>query len=98
MRFSPDLRLSSPVGTVSNWGLLQVAPTDLNIPILDQLAPAQLPLSDALEPGPLEIVRLDAPLVGRPLQKGGVGKCSQRGTQQQICSLGPQRLGVLRDE
>ena len=93
MRFSPDLRLSSPVGTVSNWGLLQVAPTDLNIPILDQLAPAQLPLSDALEPGPLEIVRLDA-----PLQKGGVGKCSQRGTQQQICSLGRQRLGVLRDE
>jgi len=35
---------------------------DLHIPVLAQLAPAQLPLGDALEPGPLEVVRRDAPL------------------------------------
>ena len=37
-------------------------PADLDIPILGQLTPAQLPLGDALEPGPLEIISLDAPL------------------------------------
>ena len=31
------------------------------------MAPPLLPLGDALEPGPLEVVRLDAPLGGRPL-------------------------------
>jgi hypothetical protein len=40
----------------------QVPPADLDIPVLSQLALAQLPLSSALEPGPLEVVRLDAPL------------------------------------
>jgi len=34
---------------------------DLHIPILGQLAPAPLPLGDALKPGLLEIVSLDAP-------------------------------------
>jgi len=33
------------------------------------MAPAQLPLSDALEPGPLEVVCLDAPLGGGPLRQ-----------------------------
>jgi hypothetical protein len=42
-------------------------PADLDIPILGQLTPAQLPLGDALEPGPLEIISLDAPLGGGPL-------------------------------
>jgi hypothetical protein len=37
----------------------QIPPADLNIPVLGQLAPAQLPLSDALEPGPLEVVGFD---------------------------------------
>jgi hypothetical protein len=49
--------------------LPQVAPADLHVPILGQLAPAQLLLSDALEPGPLEIVRLNAALGGRPLRQ-----------------------------
>jgi hypothetical protein len=43
-------------------GLAQVPPADLHVPILGQLPAAQLPLSDALEPRPLEIVRLDAAL------------------------------------
>jgi hypothetical protein len=30
-----------------------IPPADLDIPVLGQLPPAQLPLSDALEPGPL---------------------------------------------
>jgi hypothetical protein len=57
-----------PVAAVAGGyrALAQVAPGDLYIPILGQLAPAQLPLGDALEPGPLEVVGLDAPLgVGR---------------------------------
>ena len=47
--------------------LAQVPPADLDIPIFGQLAAAQLPLGDALEPGPLEIVRLEAALGSRPL-------------------------------
>ena len=44
----------------------EVPPADLDVPVLGQLPPAQLPLGDALEPGPLEVVSLDAPL-GREL-------------------------------
>jgi hypothetical protein len=51
------------------WHLPQVAPADLDIPVRGQLAPAQLPLGDALELGPLEIVGFDAPLGGRPLRE-----------------------------
>jgi hypothetical protein len=40
----------------------KIPPADLDIPVLGQLAPAQLPFGDALEPGPLEIISLDAPL------------------------------------
>jgi hypothetical protein len=50
------------------YGLAQIPPADLDIPILGQLAPAQLPLGDALEPGSLEVVRLDAAFRGRPLR------------------------------
>src|SRR5262245_47861494 len=50
----------------------EVAPADLHVPILGQLAPAQLPLGDALEPGALEVVRLDAALRGRSLRSHGV--------------------------
>jgi hypothetical protein len=32
---------------------MQVTPADLYIPIVGQLPPAQLPLGDALKPGPL---------------------------------------------
>ena len=39
--------------------LAQVAPVDFIVPVLGQLAPAQLPLGDALEPGPLEVVGFD---------------------------------------
>ena len=49
------------------YGLAQIPPADLDIPILGQLAPSQLPLSDALEPGPLEVVGLDAALKGGSL-------------------------------
>ena len=44
--------------------LEQVPPADFDIPILGQLASAQLALGDALEPGPLEVIRLHAPLRG----------------------------------
>ena len=37
--------------------LAQVPSADLDIPVLGQLAPAQLPLGDALEPGALELVQ-----------------------------------------
>ena len=47
--------------------LAQIPPADLHIPILGQLPPAQLPLGDALEAGPLEEVCFDAPLGGGPL-------------------------------
>jgi len=53
----------------SSQSSAQVPPADLDIPILGQLAPSQLPLGDALEPGPLEVVRLDAPLRGPPLRQ-----------------------------
>ena len=49
--------------------LEQVPPADFDIPILGQLAPPQLPLSDALEAGSLEVVRLDAALGGWPLRQ-----------------------------
>jgi hypothetical protein len=44
--------------------LAQVAPANFHVPILDQLQPAELPLGDPLEPGPLWVVRFDAPLKG----------------------------------
>jgi hypothetical protein len=43
-------------------------PADLHIPILGQLAPPELPLGDALEADPLEVVRLGAPLGGGRLR------------------------------
>jgi hypothetical protein len=46
------------------WRLAQVPPTDLHVPVLGQLPLPQLPLVDALEPGPLEIVGFDT-LLGR---------------------------------
>ena len=53
---------------MSAIGTAEIPPADLHGPILDQLASAQLPLGDALEPRPLEVVRLDAPLGRRPLR------------------------------
>jgi len=50
-------------------GLAQIPSADLDIPVPGQLAPAQLPLSDALEPRSLKVVRLDAPLIGGPLRE-----------------------------
>jgi hypothetical protein len=46
-------------------GLTQVAPTDLDVPVLGQLAPARLPLDDAFEAGST----VDAPLGGEPLRE-----------------------------
>jgi hypothetical protein len=57
------------VGTVSASCLAQITPANLDVPVLSQLPPAQLPPSDALEPGPLEVVRLDAPLRGGPFRQ-----------------------------
>jgi hypothetical protein len=39
---------------------LYVPPADLDIPVFAQLAPTDLPLGDALEPGPLKITGFDA--------------------------------------
>ena len=50
-------------------GLAQVPPADLDIPILAQLAPSRLPCGTAFEPGPLEVVRLDALLRGGPFRQ-----------------------------
>ncbi|HMD62594.1 MAG TPA: GYD domain-containing protein [Stellaceae bacterium] len=47
--------------------LADVAPADLDVAVLGQLAPAELPLGDALEPGSLQVVGLDAALGGGPL-------------------------------
>ena len=41
--------------------LAQVA-ADLDVTIISQLPPTDLPLGNALEPGPLEVVGSDAPL------------------------------------
>ena len=50
-------------------GLAQVPPADLHVPVVGQLALAQLPLGDALEPRPPKVVRLDAALGGGPLRQ-----------------------------
>src|SRR6516225_4044552 len=63
-----DLRRFLAGGTVFQLRLAQVSSADLHVPILGQLAPAQLPLGDALKSGPLEIVRLDAPFRRGPLR------------------------------
>ena len=47
----------------------EIPPVDLDIPILGQLSPTDLPLGDALEPGPLEVVGFDALLGGGPLRE-----------------------------
>jgi hypothetical protein len=67
-RCGVDLRRFLAGGTVSQLRLAQVSSADLHVPILVQLAPAQLPLGDALKTGPLDVVRLDAPFRGRPLR------------------------------
>lgn len=51
---------------VGLWPLPQVPPADLDSPIFGQLASAQCPPGDALEPGSLEIVRLGPPFRGGP--------------------------------
>jgi hypothetical protein len=66
--------------------LARVSPADLDVPNLAQLAPAQLPLCDALEPGPLEVVRLNAALGGGPLRAAAgtraAGPRRRRGTRR----------------
>jgi class 3 adenylate cyclase len=47
--------------------LAQISPADLDISILGQLTPANLPLGNALEPRPLEVVCLDASFRRGPL-------------------------------
>jgi hypothetical protein len=46
----------------------QVSTADLHVTVRGQLATAELPLGDALEPRSLEVVRLDAALRGRPVR------------------------------
>jgi hypothetical protein len=45
---------------VSLTAPVEVPSADLHIPVLGQLPPAELALGDALEEGPLEVVRLGA--------------------------------------
>jgi len=45
----------------------QIAPGDLDVAVLGQLPATQLPIDDKLEPGPLEVERLQAPLGRRGL-------------------------------
>ena len=54
---------------MSAIGTAEIPPADLHGPILDQLASAQLPLGDALEEGPLEVVGFDA-FLGRGAAPG----------------------------
>ncbi len=58
--------------TTSNdpfWHVAQIAFADLDIPIIGQLEPTELPLGGGLEPGPLEVVRLNAALGRGPLRQ-----------------------------
>jgi hypothetical protein len=50
-----------------NLRSVQVPASDLHVPVLGQLASAQLSLRDALKPGPLEVIRLDTPFGRWPL-------------------------------
>jgi len=42
--------------------LAQVTPGDLNVAIISQLSPPQLPLGNPLETGPVEVIALNASL------------------------------------
>jgi DNA end-binding protein Ku len=56
-------------GVVGLGRLAQVAPGDLDIAIFGQLAPSELPLSDALEARPLQVIGFDTALGYRPLRQ-----------------------------
>ena len=77
-------------------GLAQVPSADLDIPVLGQLAPAQLPLGDALEPGPLKVERLDSPLRGAA--PGGALEDAPRTPEDTavFSDLDPELDGLLR--
>jgi hypothetical protein len=64
-----ELRRSRAFKHRPHLALGLVPPADLDIPVLGQLTPAQLPLGDTLEPGFLEVVSLDAPLRGGPFRE-----------------------------
>jgi hypothetical protein len=70
----------------ADFGLRQFSPADLDIPISRQLAPAQLPLGDALEPGPLKEESLDAALGGGP---SGSRRWNTRCVAGRSCSSPP---------
>ena len=67
-----------------------MVPADLDIPIVGQLPSAQLSLGNTLEPGPLEVVSLDA--------RSGVGRSGRsrgktcRGTWTNRITALPVRL------
>jgi len=50
-----------------------VPPAELDIPIFGQLATTHLPLGDAFEPGPLEVISLDVALRGLAAQTISAG-------------------------
>jgi hypothetical protein len=62
-------RSNSSLSHIRPWHPAQVPPADLDISVLGQLPPPQLPLGDALEAGPLEVVGFDAPIGARPLRQ-----------------------------
>jgi hypothetical protein len=55
------------VGTIPTRHLAQVPPADLDIPIVGQLALPEFSLGDALEPGSLEVLALNATVENGPL-------------------------------
>ena len=54
-----------------------VPPADLDIAVLGQLSPAQLPLDDAFEPGSLKVVGFEALLWCRRLQQEALYELAQ---------------------
>ena len=53
--------------------LSHVPPAELDIPIFGHLATTHLPLGDAFEPGPLEVISLDVALRGLAAQTISAG-------------------------
>ena len=75
--------------------LTHIASAYLHVPVLGQLAPAQLPLGDVLKPGPLEAVSLDTAIRGRPFREEAL-ECSARDPNHAavFADLDPELYGL----
>jgi hypothetical protein len=76
-------------------GLAQIAPVDLDIPVLGQLAPLQLPLGDALEPGPLMAVPPPCTAPGWPLGQEALGTRAAGPDAAVLPDLDPELQGLM---